>query len=319
MTDKNLAIRDKRYHESPSKKIFNRLLVILLKMISYLPFPVLYLISDGLYYLVKYVVRYRKKVILDNLNHAFPDKSAAEITGIMDGFYRHFCDLFLEIIKLHSMSEKEIEKRISFKGLDILNSLYTSGVNIVALAMHHNNWEWASVIHRKTHYTALMVYDPIRGNSAFEDFLIGSRTRFGGVCIPVHKAARTTMEFTQRGQPAALWLGADQTPPANSRFWTIFMNREAPFFSGPEKIAIKTGMPILFNGIRKTRRGFYEISFTPMFMNPKEHTSEEIMMDYITRIEESIREQPETYLWSHRRWKHKRPPENQLIPRPEVV
>ena len=249
MVDKNLVLKDKRYYEPFWKKAINRLLVFILTLVSWLPFPVIYFLSDLFYLLVKYVIKYRRKVIVDNLTYEFPKKTAEEIRTLTNRYYRHFCDLSLEVIKLHSMSEKNIKKRVVFKGIDLTEQLYKEKRNIIVLAMHHNNWEWGSLAQRKTRFTGILVYDPIRGNQAFEQFLLRSRTRFGGVCVPVHKAARTTAGLNRMGNPTALWLGADQAPPANSKFWTIFLNREAPFFSGPEKIAIKTNQPVFFSTV----------------------------------------------------------------------
>lgn len=309
MADKNLVLKDKRYYEPFWKKAINRLLVFILTLVSWLPFPVIYFLSDLFYLLVKYVIKYRRKVIVDNLTCAFPKKTAEEIRTLTNRYYRHFCDLSLEVIKLHSMSEKNIKKRVVFKGIDLTEQLYKEKRNIIVLAMHHNNWEWGSLAQRKTRFTGILVYDPIRGNQAFEQFLLRSRTRFGGVCVPVHKAARTTAGLNRMGNPTALWLGADQAPPANSKFWTIFLNREAPFFSGPEKIAIKTNQPVFFSTVRKIKRGYYEISYIPLFMTPQNCKPNEIMLEYVRRMEEAIKDQPEYYLWSHRRWKHKRPAE----------
>ena len=307
MTDKNLALKDKRYYEPVWKKAINRILVFFLTLVSWLPFPVIYFLSDLFYLLVKYGIKYRRKVIVENLTCAFPEKTAKEIQKLTNRYYRHFCDLSLEVIKLHSMSEKNIDKRVVFKGTDLMERIFDENKNMIVLAMHHNNWEWGSLVHRKTRYTGIMVYDPIRGNQAFEQFLVRSRTRFGGVCVPVHKAARTTAELNKLGKPTALWLGADQAPPANSKFWTIFLNREAPFFSGPEKIAIKTNQPVFFHHVRKIKLGHYEISYVPLFMTPQHCKPNEIMLEYVRKMEEAISEQPEFYLWSHRRWKHKRP------------
>lgn len=305
--DKELAKTDKRYREGLLKKIFNHLLVVLLIALSWLPFWVLYGISDFFYLILRYVVKYRYRVITENLKYAFPEKPDAEIRKITNRFYRHFADVFVETIKAYSITEKQIKKRVVIKGMDLVNECYRRGTNIVVLAMHHNNWEWGSFTQRETNYTGLMIYDPIRGNQAFEKFLVKYRTRWGGMCVPVHKSARTIIELNRIGNPVALWLGADQTPPASSKFWTIFLNREAPFFSGPEKIAIKTNQPVFFHHTRKTGRGKYEITFIPLVENPRELGPNEILLRYVHKMEEIIRAEPEYYLWSHRRWKHQRP------------
>lgn len=302
-----------KYSESGLKKALNRTLVGVLKAISFLPFGILYLLSDFLYIVVYRIFGYRKKVVSENLKFAFPEKSEHEIKEIEKKFFHHFCDLAVEVVKLHRMSEAEIDKRVVFKGMAELNTYFEKGQNVIVLAMHHNNWEWGSLVHRKTGFTGVMVYDPLRGNQAMEKFMVESRTKWGGVCVAVHKSGRTVFDLNRTGKPTALWLGADQTPPSDSKLWAMFLNREAPFFSGPERIAVKTNQPVFFHEIKKTGRGCYEISYIPMFLKPAEILPNEIILEYIRKMEASIRNQPEYYLWSHRRWKHKKPDEIGII------
>jgi KDO2-lipid IV(A) lauroyltransferase len=287
--------------------LLNKLLVGVLIMISYLPFRLIYVLSDFLCLILSRIIRYRRKVILENLQYAFPEKSAGEIRLIMKKYYKHLTDLMLETIKLHTISTKELDKRLTVHGLDIAESYYKQKKSLIVLAMHHNNWEWSSILPTRTKHKTLMLYNPVRGNQTFEKFLIYSRERWGGKCVPVNKSARLVLDFHKRGIPSILWLGADQTSPANSKFWTIFLNREAPFFSGPEKIAIKTNVPIMFQYIKKTGRGRYEYYFTTLIEKPAGIEPNEIILTYIRKMEEIIRNEPEYYLWSHRRWKHKRP------------
>jgi KDO2-lipid IV(A) lauroyltransferase len=312
MIDTELAKKDKKYYENFLKRTVNRILAGILKLISYLPFRIIYAISDFLYLLVRFVVKYRKKVIIENLSCAFPEKNEKEINQIAGKFYRHFCDLSLETIKLYSLRKKQITQRIHYKGIEQLDAHFEKGESIIVLAMHHNNWEWCSTVQLFIKHTVLMIYNPIRGNQALEKFLLQSREQWGGICTPVHKSARTTVDFYRRGTPAVLWLAADQTPKATSKFWTTFLNREAPFFSGPEKIAKRSGLPVYFHRTTKVGRGRYEVEFTPLFLQPKEEKEQNILLAYIRKMEEIIREEPEFYLWSHRRWKHKRPENIQL-------
>ena len=307
MVDKNPIKEDKRYNENAFQKVIHWLVVQLLKLISILPFWVIYGISDVMYLLLRYIVRYRKKVIIDNLKHAFPEKNQKEHLQIMAKFYRHFCDFLFETLKLHSMSEKQLNKRLSVNGVDEANKYAEQGKSIVLLGFHYNNWEWASSIQSKSKLQLLMIYNPLRGNQALEDFISYSRGKWGGKSIPVQKSARVAIEYMKKGEPAALWLAADQTPPANSPFWTIFLNREAPFFSGPEKIAIKTNQPVFFVYLSKKSRGRYEANFSMLFEDPRSVEPKEILLTYIRKIEGIIREEPAYYLWSHRRWKHTRP------------
>jgi KDO2-lipid IV(A) lauroyltransferase len=285
----------------------NKLLVEVLLLISYLPFRIIYFISDFLSFILSKVIKYRRKVILENLSYAFPEKSDSEIRSIMKKFYSHLSDLILETIKLHTISTKNLNKRITVHGLDEAENYYKQNKSLVVLGMHHNNWEWSGIIQKNAQHKVLVIYNPVRGNKTFEKFLIHSRERWGSSCVPVNKSARSIIEFQHKGIPAALWLLADQTSPANSKFWTIFLNREAPFFPGPEKIASKANLPILFQYIKKTGRGRYEFYFTTLIEKPAEAEPNEILLSYIRKMEEIIKKEPEYYLWSHRRWKHKRP------------
>lgn len=312
MADKELAKKDKRYHENILQKILNKLIVGILSLLSKLSFVVLYRVSNVICFLLEKVFRYRKNVILTNLKHAFPEKTEIEIENIAHKFYRHFSDLMVESVKMHGMSQNEMAERITFKGLDKFEELYSENKSLIVLGMHHNNWEWGSSVQLHSSYKLLMLYNPVRGNQSLENFILNAREKWGGKCVPVHKSGRAVLEFNRAGQPTALWLGADQTPPAKSKFWTVFLNREAPFFSGPEKIAARTNQPIFFHHTRKTGRGYYEVFLTPLVENPKDVDPKEILLRYVRKMEEVIRDEPEYYLWSHRRWKHTRPENIQL-------
>jgi KDO2-lipid IV(A) lauroyltransferase len=307
MTNNTSGRKDKRNNESLSKRIGNFLLVSILIGISHLPFWILYGISDTFYVILRYLVKYRSKVINENLVHAFPEKSEAEIQKITNKFYRHFCDMFIETIKGYSASEKQMHERVKYNKLDEILQYYKDGRSIVLFGMHYNNWEWGNFTPVITGHDVVLLYNPMRGNEAFERFINKTRTRWGATTIPVNRASRAVLKFGKQDKPSAIWLGADQTPPPSSKFWTTFFNRETPFFSGPEKIAQVSNQPVFLHVTRKVKRGKYEVDFIPLFDKPKEVDSKEIMLAYIRKMEEVISEEPAYYLWSHRRWKHTRP------------
>lgn len=307
MARKELEEKDSRFRENFIQRTLNRFLVGLLIAISYLPFWILYRLSDVMYIFIRFIFRYRWKVITTNLHNAFPEKPESEIKRIRSRFYRHFCDVFFESVKIYSISDKAIERRLLIKGTEVANDFYDQGRSIIALAMHHNNWEWTGFVQSKLKHHILSVYNPIRGNNAMEKFLTHNREKWSSECIPVNKTARTVIEKNLNGEFTGIWLAADQTPPARSKFWTIFLNQETPFFQGPEKIASSTNQPVFFQHTKKTGRGRYVIEFTLLFENPKEIEQKEILLTYVRKAEEIIRAEPEYYLWSHRRWKHKRP------------
>lgn len=301
------APADSRYSEGFIKRQVNRLLAGILWLVSLLPLRVLYLFSDFLYLLVRYVFRYRHKVIEENLSYAFPEKSEKEKKRIAGKFYRHFTDLMMESVKLHSIGANQMKQRLLMEGFDLVDKYYSQGKSVIVLAMHHNNWEWGSFVQTTIKQRGLYIYNPVRGNRAMEKFILHSREKWGGKCIPVHQSARVTLGFHNKNIPTLLWLGADQTPPAGSKFWTIFLNREAPFFSGPEKIAARTNQPVFFQHMSKLSRGHYLLKLVPLVENPASLEPKEILLAYVKKMEEVIRNEPEYYLWSHRRWKHSRP------------
>jgi len=293
--------------------IRKRMVVMLLKSISLLPFTLLYALSDFLFFLNKYFLKYRYRVTTENLQFAFPEKSDEERIQIRDKFYRHFFDFSLESVKLYSATEKQMNQRIVFKDLSRDEKLTGERNGAIVLAFHYNNWEWCSFIQTQFKYPILMVYNPPRYNQPMENFLKHSRGKWGGKVIPTAKAARAIFEYKAKGEPAVLWLAADQTAKANSPFWITFLNREAAFFTGPEKMAEKTNLPVFFQHVKKMARGKYEVEISLLAKEPNTLAPNEILSAYVKKMEEVIREQPEYYLWSHRRWKHTRPKDTALI------
>jgi Kdo2-lipid IVA lauroyltransferase/acyltransferase len=304
---------DNKNNESTAAFLFNKVIAGILCLISLLPFSVLYSISDILCILLRDIFKYRKKVIYENLKFAFPEKSENEIELLMRKFYSYLADIMVETIKLHTISHEELDKRITFKGLERVEEYTNQNRSVIVLGMHHNNWEWTGFAQTKVSHPILLVYNPVRGNKSFENFLLYSRERWGVQTVPINKSARLIIDYHIKGIPAILFLAADQAAPAGSGFWTTFMYREAPFFRGPEKVAVKTNQPVFFQHVKKTGRGRYEAHIIELFGNPEKVEEKEIMLTYINTMESIIKQEPEYYLWSHRRWKHKRPENTPLM------
>ena len=290
-----------------SSTIINTIIIGSLKGLSLLPFRMIYGLSDFLAVILQYVVGYRRKVIYNNLRHSFPEKDEKEIRRLMRKFYVHFCDISLETAKGWSMTREDFAKRVTIKGTEVMNKLCEEGRSVVLLAMHYNNWEWSSITQAYLKHQYLVVYNPVRGNLMFEEYLLAMREKFGAKTIPFHKSARTLVDFHKMKNPICLALGGDQRPPVITPFWTTFLNQEACFNSGPEKIAKRTNQPVFFFLTRKLKRGHYEIEFVPLIENPSELSHEEILLKYVRTMEKYIMEAPEYYLWSHKRWKQQRP------------
>jgi KDO2-lipid IV(A) lauroyltransferase len=213
----------------------------------------------------------------------------------------------VESIKLYSMSAKEHLRRVKFFGVDKMIEYGRQGKSVIIIGMHYNNWEWTSILRSLAPMPGIVLYNPVRGNKAFENFMLKSRTRYNTTLIPVHKSSRALIDFVKAGNPKLLGLLADQSPGPNSKLWIRFLNQETSFFSGPEKIALLSGHPVVFQHMVKIGRGRYEVHHYPLFENYEGVESKDILIRYAKKMEEIIKEKPEYYLWSHRRWKRQRP------------
>lgn len=279
------------------------LLLFILYPLSLLPLRILYLFSSGMYLLLYYVTGYRKQLVLNNLRQAFPGKSKEEIDYICKKFYHSFCDQWIETLKLLSISEKELNSRI--KGnWDVFHQLYDQGRNTYALLGHTFNWEWANVACQyNSRQQFAGVYMPLESN-AFDRVMRRIRTRSGAWLISM-KAKRGFSKLD--GVQYIVGLMADQNPPVvKAATWRIFLNREAPFFNGPELLAKRAKAAVIFAGIKKVKRGYYEINLRRYIDDASVLPAGKMMADYVSFMEQQIREQPESWMWTHNRWKHSR-------------
>jgi Kdo2-lipid IVA lauroyltransferase/acyltransferase len=280
--------------------------IFFLKQLARMPFWLIYQLSGLAYLLVYYVARYRKNVVYGNLRNAFPEKSEEEIRLIAKRFYRHFSELTLEIIKLANMDEADFNKRVVVKNTGLLDDYFNRKISLVALTMHYNNWEWSSCLALYLKHKSLGVYKPLH-NKKYDEYLNQNRARMGAEMIPNHQVLRRVIKAREQDETFFLWLAGDQTPPLYHKFWLKFLNQDALFYPGPAAISRRYNYPVIFQKTIKKGRGKYEASFEVLFENPENYSEAEIMKKYIIKMEETIREQPEYYLWSHKRWKHKRP------------
>ena len=297
------------------KSLLNRLVVVLCRLTARLPFWVLWGLADIFYVFIYYIIRYRRKIVYQNLNSSFPEKSPQEIKKIAKKYYHHLSDIGLETIKFSRMTEKQIDDRLKVHGYEIYEEYFRQGKSIIVLGMHYNNWEWSGSMQRFIKAQFLVVYNPLRNSTDFERFLLQTRERFGAISVPINQSVRVALNFNQAERPGSLMLAADQTAPQNSQFWTTFLNQETAFFTGPMKIAKKTNQPVILHHTRKTGRGRYEVFHYKLIEDPSKVEQEEIMMAYVNKLEKIIQEEPEYWLWSHRRWKHKRPENIKLYER----
>jgi KDO2-lipid IV(A) lauroyltransferase len=273
----------------------------LLYLISLLPLRVLYILSDGFYVLIYYVFGYRKKVVFNNLQIAFPEKSEGERKRIAKKFYQNFIDTFIETIKMVSPSDKYILNRVS-GNWEVLNELYKTGRSVQIHLGHTFNWEWANLAGaRAMHYTFLGVYMPIR-NQIFDRLFKKIRSKSGTVMLPATNMRNEMLQW--RTQQYALGLVADQAPPGPEKaFWLNFFGKPTPFVTGPETGARAGNIPVVFANIEKPRRGYYKVIFTMGDIEPGTLPRGELTRRYVAHLEKVIQQNPDMWLWSHRRWK----------------
>jgi KDO2-lipid IV(A) lauroyltransferase len=279
-------------------------IVPILYTVSVLPFPLLYILSDVFYFFTYYAIRYRKKVVFTNLRKSFPEKSETEINAIAKKFYASFCDVFLETIKILTISEKELLKRCSFsdEGKAVFNAYYEKKQNVIGVMGHCGNWEWACLSFKLSFKQQLSgLYHPL-ANKNIDGLMLKIRSRFGSHIIAMKNLPRELPKI--KNMNTVIGLIADQTPPAETAYWTTFLNQDTPVFFGTEKLAKKLNYPAVFVSVKRTKRGYYNLSAETITDLPNSLPEGEISELHTKILEKNIREQPESWLWSHRRWKH---------------
>jgi len=285
--------------------------IFFLKGVAKLPFGLIYFLADIFYVVLYYIVGYRKKVVLQNLKNAFPEKSKNELKRISKKYYHHLADLFLESIKMHNMKKKDYEKRMVMKNMHLLDPYFEQGVSVVVLTMHYGNWEWSNSFPVHVKHKILGVYKPLH-NKHFNKFTNDGRKNMGAEMIQNSQILRRVVTAERNKEPVFIWLAGDQTPPPSQKFWFSFLNQEAVFYPGPAIISKKFNYPVFFQKIEKTKRGKYQTTIELLFDNPADYNEAEILKAYIEKMEAIIKEKPEYYLWSHKRWKHERPVDQPL-------
>jgi KDO2-lipid IV(A) lauroyltransferase len=273
-----------------------------LYLFSILPFPVLYFLSDLFFPLVYYLVSYRKRIVLGNLRTSFPEKTEPEIRAIARKFYRHFTDLVFEILKMRTISPEALRRRIRYSNPELLQELYDRGKGLIGMLAHYNNWEWTVAISDGPHH-ALAVYKPLH-NPFFDRFMKRARERHGVELITTRETPRRILEDHREGNLAGYGFISDQSPVwEETQYWTTFMNQLTPVFTGAEKMAMRYGLPVVYYAMRKTGRGRYLIDLIPLSMDPAGEKGHAITDRFHRTMEGIIREKPEFWLWTHRRWK----------------
>lgn len=277
---------------------------ILVAIFSIIPFWGLYIYSDCLYFLLYYVFGYRKNVVIANLKMSFPDKTDYEIKNICKKFYKHLSDISLESIKGMSIREKTLKKRYIIKNQELANNYFAKNKSVLCLTSHYGNWEYGILgTNNSINHQAIALYLPLT-NKYSERYGLKRRKRFGMKMVAVQETK--SIFDPPPTSPVAVIMAADQSPSNIERaIWVNFLGIETACLHGPEAYAKKTRMPVVYLKITKIKRGYYSLEFEELINNPEKCKPNEITNVYFKRLEQDIKEQPEYWLWSHRRWKHK--------------
>ena len=275
-----------------------------LYLISLLPLRVLYIFSSLAYYIVFYIVKYRRNAVFENLRNAFPDKDLEEIKQIEKRFFKYLADLIFEVIKLLSASPEYIKKRFRFVNEEIFREFEDKNQSFLMAVGHYGNWEWSAITTSMvTKAKPLIVYKQLQ-NKAFDQTYKRIREKSGAEMVEMTQTFRKIIEYKNK-LIFAVFAG-DQRPTGNGSYaWLKFMNQETPFFTGIEKIAKSTNYPVIYCDIRVPKRGHYEAEFIKITDNPRGTADLEITNAYIRLLEKRLNQTPEYWLWSHKRWKIK--------------
>ena len=276
-------------------------------LISALPFWATYALSDFLCFILYRIAGYRKSVVFTNLRNSFPEKSEADIQAIASKFYKHLCDIFLETFKMLTISPAALLKRCTMSptAKKLFDELADNNRNVILAMSHHGTWEWVgNTITLLCRQRVFAIYHPLH-NKAFDGLMYQMRARFDTSLITMHDTYRA-MVANKKTLSITAFI-ADQAPSPQGAYWTTFLHQDTPVYRGMERIAKKMDYPVVYLHARKVKRGHYEIDAEMLVAEPKTAADGKIPEAYTRRLERDINAQPETWLWSHRRWKHKRP------------
>lgn len=282
-------------------------------IISLLPLWVFYRLSDGLYYLVYHVVRYRRRVVYANLRSSFPEKSEAEIERIAKDFYSFFCDYIVETLKFFSMGEKNIRKRMRFEGLNQVKEDFANGRSVTLYLGHYCNWEWISSLGLHLDEQCGQIYHPLE-NATLDRLFLYMRGRFKAQSIKMDDTFLTILKWKKEGRKNIVGYIADQVPGYNNiHYWADFLHHDTPVFTGAERISKIMDTAVYYIDVERPRRGYYVARFIKIADSLNEHPVFFATEQYFRLLEQNIQRAPQYWLWSHKRWKRTREEFNRMF------
>lgn len=278
----------------------------ILFLISILPFRLLYFFSDFVYFLIYYIIGYRKKVVRANIALALPHLSEKERLIIEKKSYQHLCDMFLEMIKTMSISGKEIEERFVFSNLEIIKELEKKDKSIAIMCAHYASYEWVISMNERVSYQGFAIYKKVN-NPYFDKLVKKIRSRFKAYLITTKETRSVIEQNESKGNHAIYGFASDQSPQVKPQtYWSKFMGIEVPVYIGAEVLSKKYDMNVVFLKVKKVKRGFYQADIELISDNVNSIPDYQITETFLRKVEKQIHEAPEFYLWTHKRWKHRR-------------
>ncbi len=275
-----------------------------LRLISILPRPLFYGFSDLAFVLVFYLARYRRKVVRENLRLALPERSESDRDKIEREFYRHLCDLLLEMVKTMHLSKKEVARRYRIKNIEYLRALEKDR-SVLLLCTHFANWEWNTSINNYVSSNGFAIYQKI-GNPYFDRLIRKIRAKWNTEPLEQKETVKRIIKNEKQGIRGVYGMVSDQSPMmSKAQYWSEFMGIKVPIFVGAEGLARKLDLAAVFLKVTKVKRGYYEAEFIPIAEKGSSTEEHEITEQFLRLAEKQIREKPEHYLWTHRRWKHR--------------
>lgn len=275
-------------------------------IVSILPFRIFYLLSDAIYFLVYYIIGYRKKTVKANLAMALPHLSNEERLVIEKKSYQHLCDMFMEMIKTMTISSEEMNKRFTITNLEVIKEYETKGKSIMLLASHYASWEWLITLNQKIAYQGVGVYKKIN-NKYFDKLVRDIRSKYNTQLVVTNKTIPLIAQNQRENILSVYGLASDQSPKADRIFhWDSFMGIEVPVHTGAEMLAKKYNLNVVFAKVEKIKRGYYQATLIPITDDPKSIPDFGITHTFIQEVEKQILEAPEYYFWTHKRWKHRK-------------
>ena len=285
-------------------------MLTLIRIFSLLPLSVLYFLADCLIYpLLRYVVRYRLKLVRKNIRLSFPEKSPAEQLAIINAFYHHFADILVEIIYGYRASAAEMRERVVFDNIELVEELARQKHGVIAYLGHLCNWEWIADLASQFVDRSIIEYNVYRKlkNQKSNEAMLLLRAKRGGECVEKNSLLRKLVQLRHAEHPFVIGLIADQKPtPRNAHVWTTFLNQETSFLDGGEVLARKFDLGVVYADITCHKRGYYHVHFELITDDASSMPEDAITLAYARHLEANIHQQPARWLWTHNRWKYSR-------------